>query len=168
MQSAAARLAPSYGPRDGSALRQALGQFVTGVTVVTGLAGERAIGMTVNSFTPVSLDPPLVAFCAQATSTTGRELLRSGAFAVNVLGQHQEDVAERFARRCTDRFAGLRVRPGATGSPIIEDALAFFDCRVADELVRGDHVVILGEIVDMGVLREGAHPLTFFRGSYVR
>jgi flavin reductase (DIM6/NTAB) family NADH-FMN oxidoreductase RutF len=147
-------------------LRRVLGQFVTGVTVVTGLAGDQPIGMTVNSFTPVSLDPPLVAFCAQTTSTTGRELRRYGAFAVNILGGDQQEVAERFARRGESRFAGLRVRPGATGSPILEDSLAFFDCRVADEFERGDHVVILGEIVEMGVLRESAHPLAFFRGFY--
>lgn len=159
---------PTLNRLDGTALRRVFGQLVTGVTVVTSLAGEQPIGMTVNSFTPVSLDPPLVAFCAQSTSGTGRELLKYGAFAVNILGADQQEVAEHFSRRVQDRFAGLRVRPGATGSPIIQDALAFFDCRVVEKFERGDHVVILGEIAEAGVLREGAHPLSFLRGAYVR
>src|SRR2546421_2957102 len=82
---------PTLNRLDGTALRRVFGQLVTGVTVVTSLAGEQPIGMTVNSFTPVSLDPPLVAFFAQTTSGTARELLKYGAFAVNILGADQQE-----------------------------------------------------------------------------
>ena len=147
------------------ALRQVLGQFVTGVTVVTSMAGDRPVGMTVNSFTSVSLAPPLVLFCAASGSMTGRHILKRGAFAVNILGREQQDLAERFAARVDGRFAGLRSRAGRTGSPILTDGLAFLDCRIADRMVRGDHFLILGEVVEAGVLRAG-EPLAFFGRSY--
>jgi 3-hydroxy-9,10-secoandrosta-1,3,5(10)-triene-9,17-dione monooxygenase reductase component len=153
------------GELEPGALRQVLGQFVTGVTIVTGMAGDRPVGMTVNSFTSVSLAPPLVLFCAASGSMTGRHILKSGAFAVNILGRDQQEVAERFAARVEGRFAGLPARAGRTGSPILTDGLAFLDCRIADRMVRGDHFLILGEVVEAGILRTG-EPLAFFDRSY--
>ncbi|HEY2667278.1 MAG TPA: flavin reductase family protein [Actinomycetota bacterium] len=147
-------------------LRRVLGHFLTGVTVVTALSEGRPVGMTVNSFTSLSLDPPMVLFCPHASSVTGRRIVRSGAFAVNILGSHQQRLAERFAARHPDRFGGVQVRPGATGSPIIVEALGFVDCRVADEICHGDHRIVVGEVVEADVLRKG-EPLGFFRGSYL-
>ena len=152
---------------DSGYLRCVLGHFLTGVAVVTACVEDRPVGMTVNSFTSLSLEPPLVLFCALASSVTGRQISRSGAFAVNILGMNQQGIAERFTTRVDDRFAGVRTRPGATGSPIIVEALSFVDCRVTDGIRRGDHSIVVGEVVDAGVLQE-QEPLAFFRGSYIR
>ena len=147
-------------------LRQVLGHFATGVSVVTCLDGSQPAGMTVNSFTSVSLDPALVLFCAGRSSRTGRCVLDAGAFAVNILGRHQRHVAAHFASASRDRFAAFPTRSGRTGSPILIDSLAFLDCRVVDEAWHGDHVIIIGEVADAAVLRD-EDPLTFFRGRFL-
>lgn len=146
-------------------LRHVLGRFVTGVSVVTCLAAGEPAGMTVNSFTSVSLDPALVLFCAGRASRTGRSVLDAGAFAVNILGKHQRHLADRFASAPGDRFAALGTRPGTSGSPILDDCLAFIDCRLADAAWHGDHVVVIGEVLHAEI-RSDAAPLTFFRGRY--
>jgi flavin reductase (DIM6/NTAB) family NADH-FMN oxidoreductase RutF len=147
-------------------LRQVLSHFVTGVSVVTCLAGSEPAGMTVNSFTSVSLDPALVLFCAGETSRTGRRVLDAGAFAVNILGRHQHHLAARFASTSGDRFAEIPTRSGMTGSPILTGSLAFIDCRVVDATWHGDHVIIIGEVADAAILGEG-EPLTFFQGRFL-
>lgn len=147
-------------------LRHVLGRFVTGVGVVTCATSAGPVGMTVNSFTSVSLDPPLVLFCAQRTSRTGAAVLEVGTFAVTILGRHHRHLADRFARGPGDRFAGLATRPGPTGSPILLAGIAFVDCRVVDEALRGDHTLVIGEVVQADVLSD-AEPLTFFRGRYL-
>ena len=145
-------------------LRHVLGHFVTGVTVVTTMSDDGPVGMTVNSFTSVSLDPPLVLFCAAERSSTGRRVLEAGAFAVNILGREQEDLCRRFARPVPDRFAGIEIELGPTGSPILRDALASLDCRLADHMPSGDHVIVVGRVVEAGVRRDG-EPLTFYKGT---
>jgi flavin reductase (DIM6/NTAB) family NADH-FMN oxidoreductase RutF len=142
-----------------------LGEFLTGVAVVTSSIGDQPIGMTVNSFTSVSLDPPLVLFCANESSTAGSQILSSGAFAVNILRQEQRAIAERFATPVDDRFTGVRIRKGLTGSPVLLDALAIIECRIVDQIIQGDHTIIVGEVEGADALGHAA-PLAFFRGSY--
>lgn len=144
-------------------LRSLLARFATGVTVVTGRAQDRPVGLTVNSFTSVSLDPPLVLFCVRNRSLSGRAIVDSGAFAVNILGREQQDVARTFASRVADRFATAGWRQGATGSPILSGVLAYLDCRIVECLPGGDHAIVLGRPVDGGVRPDG-EPLIFVDG----
>jgi flavin reductase (DIM6/NTAB) family NADH-FMN oxidoreductase RutF len=97
---------------------------------------------------------------------TGRHILRSGAFAVNILGREHWAIADRFADPVGDRFGGLQVAEGPTGSPILTDGLGFVDCRVVEAIRQGDHIIVVGEAIAAGARGTGA-PLAFFRGSYV-
>lgn len=150
---------------DQAEMRQVLGHFATGVTVVTASSVDGPIGMAANSFTSVSLDPPLVLFCAGKSSSTWPLIEASGSFAVNVLDAGQEHVSRLFASKAADRFAGIAYHAGASGSPILTDALAFLDCRIDAQHDAGDHVIVVGKVVELGVLHEG-NPLVFFRGGY--
>lgn len=147
-------------------LRNVLGCFVTGVAVVT-VAGEFGpVGVTANSFTSVSLAPPLVLFCVANSSRSLEPIKRAKAFAVNILGKDQERVSRTFAAKIDNRFAEVATCVDTTGSPVLADALAFLDCEVAESFERGDHLIVLGEVVSGGVLKDGAEPLLFFRGAY--
>jgi len=160
---------PAPGPggsaTDAARFRTVLGHFATGVTVVTGQGDEAPLGLAANAFTSVSLDPPLVLVCMARTSTTWPKIRRSGAFVVNFLSERQEEISRRFGDRGGDRFAGLGWKPGDTGSPIFSDALAFVECRIEAEHAAGDHVIVVGRVVDLGVIQEG-RPLIFWRGGY--
>lgn len=152
---------------DQATMRTVLGHFATGVTVITAMAEGEPVGIAANSFTSVSLDPPLVLFCAGKSSSTWPLIQKSGAFAVNVLGEHQEDISRLFASKDADRFAGVGFHTGATGSPVLTGALSFLDCRIHAEHDAGDHVIVVGRVVDLGLLEESP-PLVFFRGGYNR
>lgn len=166
-------------PRDGSPrrapvsieaaeFRRVLGHFVTGVTVLTtrNAAGAPA-GLTVNAFASVSLDPPLVLVCVDRSSNTHALIEAAGVFAVNVLPDEQERTSRRFAEEETDRkFDGIAWRDEVTGAPILDDALAWVDCRVHTRCEGGDHTVWIGQVV-AGDAREGV-PLLFYRGGYGR
>jgi flavin reductase (DIM6/NTAB) family NADH-FMN oxidoreductase RutF len=147
-------------------LRDALGSFATGVTVVTAraLAGE-LIGITANSFTSVSLDPPLVLFSLDRRAYSLRRFEECGRFAVNILDQSQRDVSTTFATPLADKFATVRYHFGRTGSPVLEDAIAVFDCSVRFRYDGGDHVIFVGEVVDLVVKTDGK-PLLYFRSHY--
>ncbi|WP_433256554.1 flavin reductase family protein [Streptosporangium sp. CA-135522] len=146
-------------------LRDALGQFATGVAVVTTAApdGARA-GVTVNSFTSVSLDPPLVLWCLSKRAPSAPVFLRAGRFAVNVLAAGQDHLSQRFARPLPDKFAGVEVRPGPGGVPMLAGTLAGFACRTVSTHDGGDHLIFVGEV---GRFRwsEG-EPLVFHAGGY--
>jgi 3-hydroxy-9,10-secoandrosta-1,3,5(10)-triene-9,17-dione monooxygenase reductase component len=160
---------PAPGPEgrttDAAKFRTVLGHFATGVTVVTGRGTEGPLGLAANAFTSVSLDPPLVLVCMARTSSTWPKIRPSGAFAVNFLSERQEVVSRRFGGPGGDRFAGIGWRPGETGSPVFSDALAFVECRIETEHNAGDHVIVVGRVVDLGVIQEG-RPLIFWRGGY--
>ncbi len=151
---------------DPASLRNVLGCFATGVTVVTVTDGAGPVGVTANSFTSVSLAPPLVLFCVANSSRSLEPIKRATAFAVNILGKDQERVSRTFAAKIDNRFAEVPTRTDTTGSPILADALAFLDCEVAESFERGDHLIVLGEVLSGGVLKHGAEPLLFFRGAY--
>lgn len=150
---------------DQAQFRTVLGHFATGVTVITAMYGGAPVGMAANSFTSVSLDPPLVLFCAGKSSTTWPQIEQAGAFAVNILAADQEHVSRLFAAKGADRFDGVGYGHGTTGSPLIDGALAFLDCRITAQHDAGDHLIVVGEVVEMGLGGDAA-PLLFFRGGY--
>ncbi|MGH3741413.1 MAG: flavin reductase family protein, partial [Micromonosporaceae bacterium] len=148
-------------PVDPALLRRTMGCFATGVAVITAWLDDEPHGMTVNSLTSVSLDPPLLLVCFTHGARTADAVRESGRFGVNILGARQENVSNMFARRGTDHFAGLNVRPDPDRSPpAIPGALARVGCRVERLLDVGDHVVVFGA-VEQAQHREGA-PLLFF------
>jgi 3-hydroxy-9,10-secoandrosta-1,3,5(10)-triene-9,17-dione monooxygenase reductase component len=147
-------------------LRAVCGHFPTGVTVVTTGSVDAPIGITVNSFTSVSLNPPLVLFCLHELSGVRAALDSAGGFAVNILAADQEHVSRSFAGRDLPRFEQLETHPGNMGIPIISGALAYLECKLYAEHAGGDHRIIVGEVLDLAVLRE-AQPLVFLRGSHI-
>lgn len=152
---------------DPAEYRRVVGHFATGVVVVTGVRYDGApVGLTVSAFTSVSLDPTLVLVCLDEGSETRRWIGAGGRFAVNVLRAGREAEARRFATAGADRFAGVGWRAEATGAPVLDDALAWLDCRVREVLPGGDHTVFLGEVVACDA-HEGA-PLLYYRGGFGR
>ncbi len=145
-------------------LRRIAGHFVTGVAVVTAEWDGAACGLTVNSFTSVSLDPPLVLVCLDRASRTLPCVEAAGRFAVNVLAEGQEELSRRFASKEEQKFTDVTLRRGATGLPLVDGAHAYIECRTVERVDGGDHVIFVGavEAVSPG---EG-RPLLFYRGRY--
>jgi len=152
---------------DAASFRAVLGHFATGITVITAMDGDEPVGLAANSFTSVSLDPPLVLVCMAHTSATWPAIRDSGHFAVNILGEHQEDTCRRFGAKTGDRFEGVGWDHGKTGSPILHGAIAYLDCVIDAEHEAGDHMIVVGRVVDLGMPTEGG-PLLFWRGGYAR
>lgn len=148
--------------------RNIIGHFATGVTVVTAAAGEELQGMTANAIASLSLDPVMILVCIDKGTHTHRVLDRTGSFAVNILGEHQEDVSRVFARSAAPEIGtlrGQRFSIGVTGAPLLEGCLAFLECRIAAVHDGGDHSIFLGEVVNEGAADSG-RPLLFYRGRY--
>ncbi|WP_406141645.1 flavin reductase family protein [Streptomyces sp. NBC_01089] len=146
--------------------RHVLGHYPTGVTVVTALDAERQpVGMTIGSFTSVSLQPALVAFFPARTSSTFPAIRAHGSFCVNVIGAHQEEICGAFSRPGPDRFRGLRWRPAPSGAPILDGAVAWIDCEVDRVDDAGDHHLVMGRVNGLEVEAPG-RPLLFLRGGY--
>jgi 3-hydroxy-9,10-secoandrosta-1,3,5(10)-triene-9,17-dione monooxygenase reductase component len=143
--------------------RDVLGTFATGVTVVT--APESA-GATVNSFTSVSLDPPLVAFCLRCGSRTGDSVRRHRRFAVSILSHAQRDVCQCFARTDRDRAPVDRQLVDVAGVPVVRDALAYLTCTLTSMQRHGDHDMVVGQVRAAQATRAEEEPLIFFRGGY--
>lgn len=172
--------------------RQVMGQFATGVSVVTTSSQGTVAGLTVNAFCSVSLDPPLVLICVDLSSTTLPSIRESGIFAVNILTNEQEQLSQCFATSTAERyenFCNADYHIAATGAPIFDSTLAFIDTRVVAEYPAGDHVIFLGRVVAMGTdgravfaeevtantdlteyqdktTESDALPLTYYRGHY--
>lgn len=153
---------PSIDPQ---LFRQVLGHLPTGACVVTTTVDDRPLGLSCNSFTSVSLSPPLVLFCPGRTSTTWPVMRPTGRFAVNVLGAGHAGVCRRFAEKDIDRFAGIAWRPSALGNPVLEDATAWLDCETTAEHDAGDHTIVVGQVHALEG-RDAEGPLVFFRGRY--
>ncbi|MBW3611220.1 MAG: flavin reductase family protein [Actinomycetota bacterium] len=147
--------------------RLVLGHFPTGVVVVTAGGPSAPVGLSVNSFTSVSLDPPLVAFCADRRSRSWAGIRSAGAFCVNVLGQDQEALSRVFAMRGADRFEGVGWSPAPSGAPLLDGVLAWVDCTIDAVHDGGDHEICVGLVQAHGVEREDG-PLVFYRGGYGR
>ena len=159
-----AEAASAQGPNP-VALRRALGCFVTGVTIVTarGIDG-RPHGFTANSFTSVSLDPPLVLVCVGHETECFEVYRQCPRFAINVLGDSQRAISDRFATEHSNRFAGVCWREGSYGSPILEGCIASLECAAWQRIEAGDHMILVGRVL---VCEDSTdRPLAYWRGRY--
>jgi flavin reductase (DIM6/NTAB) family NADH-FMN oxidoreductase RutF len=150
---------------DPRALRDAFGAFPTGVTVVT--ASDEAgnpIGFTANSFTSVSLNPPLLLVCLAKTSRNYATMTGARHFAINVLSETQKDLSNTFARPVEDRFAAVDWAKGAAGAPIFSHVAAWFECAMEQVIEAGDHVILMGRVVSFD--NSGRNGLGYARGGY--
>jgi 3-hydroxy-9,10-secoandrosta-1,3,5(10)-triene-9,17-dione monooxygenase reductase component len=145
--------------------RNVLGRFPTGVTVITGRAGERPVGMAVGSFFSLSLDPSLVGFCAAKTSSSWSEIKRFGRFCANVLAHDQQALCRTFAVSGGDRFREVGWELGASGTPRLDGVLAWVECTIEAVHDGGDHEICIGRVHALGIKRNCA-PLIFFRGGH--
>lgn len=157
-------------PRNGGfterEFRDALGLFATGVAVVTALGRDRRkIGMTVNSFTSVSLEPPLVSFNVAKSLNSISEWLVAEAFAVNLLAENQDAVSSGFARAHADKWGGVESIAGHTSCPVLRAKLAVFECEKYACHEAGDHYIMLGKVIHFEIER-AAPPLLYFGGRY--
>jgi flavin reductase (DIM6/NTAB) family NADH-FMN oxidoreductase RutF len=153
-------------------LRQAMRQWATGVTIVTVLHEGRRHGMTVSSFTSVSLDPPLVLVSLERVTNTHRLVQAAGTFGITILDQSKQEISDRFAGRITeftDRFAGLETFTLVSGAPLLaHGALAWFDCRVVVTYQAGNHTVFIAEVLAVKLNANGGKPLIYFNRDYRR
>ena len=153
---------------DRRALRAALGSFTTGVAIVTTCTPTGDwIGLTVNSFSSVSLDPPLVLWSLDLSSPSLEAFETASHYAVNVLSDAHEELSNRFASRVPDKFSGIDCAIGAGGVPLIPGCLAWFECRTHSRVVAGDHVVLIGH-VERFAHNAAPAPLLFQAGAYRR
>ena len=153
---------------DPRTLRDALGCFATGVTVVTCLDREgHPVGLTANSFTSVSLDPPLLLVCVKRTAASAAALTQASHFAVNVLQTGQQPASIRFATKDQDRFGATPWSPGEFGPPVLRDSLGVFECSAHAVHEGGDHHIVVGEVLRAS-FDPTLDPLLYFRGRYRR
>lgn len=153
---------------DPRTLRDAMGCFATGITIVTALDGNgMPAGLTANSFTSVSLDPPLLLVCVANTSGTAPVLRDASHFGVNVLQIGQQPASNRFATKGEDRFANLPWAPGETGVPLLGGSLVSFECQRESLHEAGDHFILVGRVV-RAQFEPHRDPLLYFRGKYRR
>lgn len=152
---------------DRVSFRAVLGRFCSGVVLVTGSDKGKPIGLTVQSFVALSLDPAMILLCVANSSTSWPRFRDTGRFCVHVLGEGQETIARRFAVSGVDKFEGVGWTWGASGNPVIDGCLAIIDCHTTHIYDEGDHQVVTADVTD---LREGdsAGPLLFYRGQFRR
>jgi flavin reductase (DIM6/NTAB) family NADH-FMN oxidoreductase RutF len=152
-------------------LRDLMARFATGVSVVAARHGPLLAGMTANAIASISVDPPLMMASVARKAETHGAIVGSHAFAISILAEDQQALAECFARPTTATkligFCGAAWQEAETGSPVLEGALAFFDCRLTERYDGGDHTMFLGEIVAAG-FREDAEPLLWYASGYHR
>jgi flavin reductase (DIM6/NTAB) family NADH-FMN oxidoreductase RutF len=156
----------SFNSRD---FRNALGCFATGITVMTTCDPEgRFVGITVNSFASVSLDPPLVSFCLDRGALSVNSFLGAPYFGVNVLSEHQEALSAVFARSSSgDKFVGIPYEVGTTGCPLLPDCLSHLECAREAAHLAGDHLIVIGRVIRLAHGPDGK-PLLYFRGRYAK
>jgi flavin reductase (DIM6/NTAB) family NADH-FMN oxidoreductase RutF len=149
-------------------LREAMGHFATGVTVVTSVGADgEPVGTTANAVTSLSLEPPLVLVCFDLGSATLAAIRGHGAFAVNVLGHRQRQLSANFARRgLAAVWDDVRHQRGPTGSPRLADVIAVIECTTEQTLPGGDHEIVIGHVRHVEANGDGATPLLFWRGEY--
>jgi 3-hydroxy-9,10-secoandrosta-1,3,5(10)-triene-9,17-dione monooxygenase reductase component len=151
---------------DAALFREALGHFVSGVTVITAMDRGEPVGLAANSFSSLSLDPPLVLFCAGLSSTTWPRIKAAGRFCVNVLEERQEALSRQFAGK-GDKFHGVGWRAAAlSGAPILDNVLTWIDCVIDAEHDAGDHIIVVGRVVEIKI--NDGKPLVYYRGGYGR
>lgn len=151
-------------PIDEARFRQALGHFASGVTVVTTRHNDLLYGMTISSFSSLSLRPPLVLICVDTQFSTHEAISNAKQFVVNILEQGQEHLSRRFASRDSDKFSGVAWQSGRLGLPVLEGTLATIECKLHATLPGGDHTIFVGEVINVEI-GEGA-PLLYYRRGY--
>ena len=149
---------------DQDEFRRVLGHFASGVTVVTVCHEDVYYGITVSSFTSLSLVPPLVLICIDQRVATHPALEGAGSFAVNILADDGEWLSRHFASRESDKFKGIAYQTGLVGAPLLDDALATLECRIVSQVPGGDHTIFMGEVL-ASTARQGK-PLLYFRSGY--
>jgi flavin reductase (DIM6/NTAB) family NADH-FMN oxidoreductase RutF len=149
-----------------SAFRDVIGHFASGVTVITTSLDDTLHGTTASAVSSLSLEPPMLLIAMNRESATGQAVIASGAFAVNILGEGDDELARRFAAKGGDKFAGVDVTLGDHGQPLLVDALAQLVCRVRQQVEVATHVVFLAEVHE-ATARPGA-PLAYYRGKFGR
>ena len=143
-----------------------MGCFASAVTVIsTTTADDRAVGLTVNSFNSVSLDPPLVLFCLGRGASNFDDFLSSGRFAVNILRQDQDQISNGFAADGGKYFEKMASEFSNLGNPLVPDAIAMFDCKTEAIHDGGDHVIMIGRVIELSQDPDG-DPLVYYRGRY--
>lgn len=148
---------------DSKTLRSHLSKWTTGVAVITTIGPDGVpLGKAVNSFHSVSLEPPLVSWCVDVTSTRYADWLEAPGYIVHVIGEHQQDLVKTFARRGGDKFADIDWAAGLYGMPLIEDVSLRLECRMWKHLAAGDHTYLIAEVVDVD--EQPHHPLIFHGG----
>jgi 3-hydroxy-9,10-secoandrosta-1,3,5(10)-triene-9,17-dione monooxygenase reductase component len=152
---------------DDATFRQVLARFATGVVVVTGATDDGPVGLTCQSFSSLSLDPPLVLLSTARSSKTWPRIAATGRFAVNVLGADPQDVSTRFAVSGGDKFAEQGWRPGALGNPLLDGAIAHVECDIEAVHDGGDHVIVVGRVraIEAPGLEQRS-PLVYYRSAY--
>ncbi|MFC9787118.1 3-hydroxy-9,10-secoandrosta-1,3,5(10)-triene-9,17-dione monooxygenase reductase subunit [Rhodococcus sp. NPDC127528] len=145
--------------------RTVLGSFCTGVAVIATVEDGEPVGFACQSFSALSLDPPLILFCPSRNSRAWHAIERVGRFTVNVLAEDQLEVSSTFGRRGQDKFAGTRWTRSPGGAPVLDGVLAWIDCEVADVLDGGDHHIVTGRVTGLATTGPDS-PLLFYRGTY--
>ncbi|BDZ64152.1 flavin reductase family protein [Agromyces mangrovi Wang et al. 2018] len=152
---------------DPRAFRDTLGHYASGITVISGMTDGAPTGFTCQSFYSVSMEPPLVSFSVMTTSTTYPAIRDAGRFAVNVLAHDQDAVSSQFARRGTDKWAGIDWTPSGAGNPLIAGSLMWLDCDLWAEHEAGDHYIVIGRVNAMSPAEwHTREPLLFYKGTY--
>jgi flavin reductase (DIM6/NTAB) family NADH-FMN oxidoreductase RutF/DNA-binding GntR family transcriptional regulator len=151
---------------DEAVFRDVIGRFASGVTVITTRVGDQDFGTTASAFSSLSMEPPMLLVCLNKTSETRQAIAEAGWFAVNILGEHQTDIAYAFARKSPDKFRDAEIVRGRNDIPLIPGTLAQLECRVDDTATGGTHTVFMGA-VEAATAGEG-EPLTYYRGRFGR
>jgi 3-hydroxy-9,10-secoandrosta-1,3,5(10)-triene-9,17-dione monooxygenase reductase component len=156
--------APFPDPRE---FRTTLGHYASGITIISGREDGEPIGFTCQSFYSVSVAPPLVSFSVMLNSTTYPRIRETGAFGVNVLSHEQHEISNQFARKGTDKWAGIDWEPSDHGNPIIAGTLMWLDCEIYAEYEAGDHYIVIGHVREMSPPDwHTGQPLLYFKGQY--
>ena len=146
-------------------LRNVFGAFATGVTIITtNDVNGKPFGLTANSYTSLSLDPPLVLVCVDKKVDCYACFEQSKVFAVNFLAEDQEQLSTRFATKGIEKFEGVPIRQGSIGVPLLEGAIGFIECKLVNGYEGGDHTIYVGEV--QAASASGERPLLFFKGKY--
>ncbi|MGW3473641.1 flavin reductase family protein [Saccharopolyspora sp. NPDC000995] len=145
--------------------RSTLGHFSSGVTIITGLVNGSPVGFTCQSFSALSIDPPLIVVLPGSSSTSWPQIQATGRFCVNVLSDSQKALSTAFAKSGEDKFAGVDWFPSPLANPILPGSCAWIDCSISEVHPGGDHLIVVGAVYDLGALDETA-PLLFYRSEY--
>lgn len=149
------------------AFRDALGHYASGITIIAGHDGIEPLGFTCQSFYSVSLNPPLISFSVMSNSSTYPRIRETGKFSVNVLAHAQQALADQFAWKGSDRWAGVAWRMTLERNPVIAGALVWLDCQIHAEHEAGDHLIVIGKVIETSPDdRRGDVPLLYFKGKY--